>query len=38
LTRNVSPTSVGRARVVRLADVDPQHALDQGEGDQTVAQ
>ena len=36
--RRVAVIELTQVRVVRLADVDLQHALDEGEGDQSVAQ
>jgi uncharacterized protein YhfF len=36
--RRVAAIEVTEMRVVRLADVDLQHALDEGEGDESVAQ
>src|SRR5215470_11080645 len=36
--RRVAAIEVTEVRVVRLADVDLQHALDEGEGDESVAQ
>jgi uncharacterized protein YhfF len=36
--RPVAAVEVTEVRVVRLADVDLQHALDEGEGDASVAQ
>lgn len=36
--RRVAAIEVTEVRVVRLADVDLQHALDEGEGDKSVAQ
>jgi uncharacterized protein YhfF len=36
--RRVAAIEVTEVRVVRLADVDLQHALDEGEGDGSVAQ
>ncbi|MGQ5263010.1 ASCH domain-containing protein [Micromonospora sp. ZYX-F-536] len=36
--RRVAAIELTEVRVVRLADVDLQHALDEGEGDETVAQ
>ncbi len=36
--RRVAAIELTEVRVVRLADVDLQHALDEGEGDQSVAQ
>jgi uncharacterized protein YhfF len=36
--RPVAVIELSEVRVVRLADVDLQHALDEGEGDETVAQ
>jgi uncharacterized protein YhfF len=36
--RPVAMIELTEVRVVRLADVDLQHALDEGEGDQSVAQ
>ena len=36
--RPVAAIEVTEVRVVRLADVDLQHALDEGEGDESVAQ
>jgi uncharacterized protein YhfF len=38
LGRRVAAIEVTEVRVVRLADVDLQHALDEGEGDESVAQ
>jgi uncharacterized protein YhfF len=35
--RRVAAIEVTQVRVIRLADVDLQHALDEGEGDETVA-
>jgi uncharacterized protein YhfF len=36
--RRVAAIELIEVRVVRLADVDLQHALDEGEGDESVAQ
>ncbi|MEU9510819.1 ASCH domain-containing protein [Micromonospora sp. NPDC048170] len=36
--RRVAVIEVTEVRVVRLADVDLRHALDEGEGDESVAQ
>ncbi|HLL69762.1 MAG TPA: ASCH domain-containing protein [Micromonosporaceae bacterium] len=36
--RRVAAIALTEVRVVRLADVDLQHALDEGEGDASVAQ
>lgn len=36
--RRVAVIEVTRVRIVRLADVDLQHALDEGEGDNSVQQ
>ena len=36
--RRVALIELTEVRVVRLADVDLQHALDEGEGDESVAQ
>ncbi|MFU8870995.1 ASCH domain-containing protein [Micromonospora sp. SL4-19] len=36
--RRVAVIELTEVRVVRLADVDLQHALDEGEGDESVAQ
>jgi uncharacterized protein YhfF len=36
--RRVAAIELTDVRVVRLADVDIQHALDEGEGDESVAQ
>jgi uncharacterized protein YhfF len=36
--RRVAAIELTDVRVVRLADVDLQHALDEGEGDESVAQ
>jgi uncharacterized protein YhfF len=36
--RPVAAIEVTQVRVIRLADVDLQHALDEGEGDETVAE
>jgi uncharacterized protein YhfF len=36
--RRVAAIELTEVRVVRLADVDLQHALDEGEGDESVAQ
>lgn len=36
--RRVAAIEVTEVRVVRLADVDLQHVLDEGEGDESVAQ
>src|SRR3954452_8003571 len=36
--RPVAVIELTEVRVVRLAEVDLQHALDEGEGDETVAQ
>ena len=36
--RRVATIELTKVRVVRLADVDLQHALDEGEGDESVAQ
>jgi len=36
--RRVAAIELTEVRVVRLADVDLQHAIDEGEGDRTVAQ
>jgi uncharacterized protein YhfF len=36
--RRVAVIELTEVRVVRLADVDLRHALDEGEGDQSVAQ
>ena len=36
--RRVAAIEVTEVRVVRLADVDLQHVLDEGEGDKSVAQ
>ncbi|MCW3839103.1 ASCH domain-containing protein [Micromonospora yasonensis] len=36
--RRVAVIELTEVRVVRLADVDLQHALDEGEGDKSVAQ
>ncbi|SCF39172.1 Uncharacterized protein YhfF [Micromonospora viridifaciens] len=36
--RRVAVIELTEVRVVRLADVDLQHALDEGEGDRSVAQ
>ena len=36
--RRVAAIEVAEVQVVRLADVDLQHALDEGEGDESVAQ
>jgi uncharacterized protein YhfF len=36
--RRVAAIEVTEVRVLRLADVDLQHALDEGEGDESVAQ
>ncbi|TWF94434.1 uncharacterized protein YhfF [Saccharopolyspora dendranthemae] len=38
LDRRVAVIEVTEVRIVRLADVDLQHALDEGEGDESVAQ
>jgi uncharacterized protein YhfF len=38
LGRRVAAIEVTEVRVVRFADVDLQHALDEGEGDESVAQ
>jgi uncharacterized protein YhfF len=35
--RRVAAIEVTQVRVIRLADVDLQHALDEGEGDESVA-
>jgi uncharacterized protein YhfF len=36
--RRVAAIELTEVRVIRLADVDLQHALDEGEGDESVAQ
>ncbi|MET8202727.1 ASCH domain-containing protein [Micromonospora taraxaci] len=36
--RRVAVIELTEVRVIRLADVDLQHALDEGEGDESVAQ
>lgn len=36
--RRVAAIELTEVRVVRLADVDLQHAIDEGEGDESVAQ
>ena len=36
--RRVAAIELTQVRVIRLADVDLQHALDEGEGDESVAQ
>jgi uncharacterized protein YhfF len=36
--RRIATIEVTRVRVIRLADVDLQHALDEGEGDESVAE
>jgi uncharacterized protein YhfF len=36
--RRVAASELTEVRVVRLADVDLKHALDEGEGDESVAQ
>jgi uncharacterized protein YhfF len=36
--RRVAAIEITEVRVLRLADVDLQHAIDEGEGDRTVAQ
>ena len=36
--RRVAAIEVTQVRVIRLADVDLQHALDEGEGDESVAE
>ena len=36
--RRVAAIEVTQVRVIRLADVDLQHALDKGEGDESVAE
>jgi uncharacterized protein YhfF len=36
--RRIAAIEVTRVRVIRLADVDLQHALDEGEGDESVAE
>lgn len=36
--RRIAVIELTEVRVIRLADVDLQHALDEGEGDETVAQ
>ena len=35
--RRIAAIELTQVRVIRLADVDLQHALDEGEGDETVA-
>jgi uncharacterized protein YhfF len=36
--RRVAAIELTQVRVIRLADVDVQHALDEGEGDESVAE
>ena len=36
--RRVAAIEITEVRVIRLADVDVRHAVDEGEGDQSVAQ
>jgi uncharacterized protein YhfF len=36
--RRIAAIEVTQVRVIRLADVDLQHALDEGEGDESVAE
>jgi uncharacterized protein YhfF len=36
--RRIAAIELTQARVIRLADVDLQHALDEGEGDESVAE
>lgn len=36
--RRIAAIELTQVRVIRLADVDVQHALDEGEGDQSVAE
>jgi uncharacterized protein YhfF len=37
-SRRVAAIEITEVRVIRLADVDLQHALDEGEGDESVAE